>query len=116
MTSAKILIGEDEILLAKELEKALQRAGYQVVGRVTSGEEVLRTAAETQPDLILMDIKLKGKIDGIEAAEAIRSRMETAIVYLTAHTASDVFERGKNHPAVCVPQQACLDPGVGENR
>ncbi len=95
MTPGKVLIVEDEVMLAKELERGLQRAGYHVVGRAITGEAAVAMAVETQPDLILMDIKLRGEMDGIEASTLISSRLDTAIVYLTAHTASDAFERAK---------------------
>ncbi len=95
MTSAKILIVEDEIMLAKELCRGLEQSGYEVVGRVTTGEDAVRMAMESEPDLILMDIRLGGDMDGIEASSLISSRLDTAIIYLTAHTANDVFERAK---------------------
>ena len=96
MSLGKILIVEDQVMLAKELVRGLEKAGYQVVGRVTTGQGAVRSAEETQPDLILMDIKLEGEMDGIEASALIRSRLDTAIIYLTAHTAADVFERAKS--------------------
>lgn len=95
MTHARILIVEDEIMLAKELARDLRRSGYDVVARVTTGEEAVRKAEETPPDLILMDIKLAGEMDGIEASALISARLDAAIIYLTAHTAADVFERAK---------------------
>jgi two-component system cell cycle sensor histidine kinase/response regulator CckA len=95
VTPAKILIVEDEVMLAKELARGLQKSGYEVVGRATTGQDAVRMAEETEPDLILMDIMLEGEMDGIRAAELMRSRLDTAIIYLTAHTATDVFERAK---------------------
>ncbi len=92
---SRILIVEDEILLAKSLARSLKNLGYEIVESVATGEDAVRKAEETQPDLILMDIKLEGEIDGIEASSLIRSRMDAAIVYLTAHTATDLFERAK---------------------
>ncbi len=95
MSPAKILIVEDEVMLAKELARKLKDFGYEVVGAVGSGEDAVQRAEETLPDLILMDIKLDSEMDGIEAATLICSRLDTAIVYLTAHTTGDVFERAK---------------------
>ncbi|HBY79120.1 MAG TPA: diguanylate cyclase, partial [Cyanobacteria bacterium UBA11148] len=82
---AKILVVEDESIVAWYLQEALKHLGHQVVGSAISGEEALECAAETQPNLVLMDIRLKGKMDGIAAAEQIYSRFDIPIVYLTAH-------------------------------
>jgi PAS domain S-box-containing protein len=95
MPNARILIAEDEILEARDLAWTLAEAGYDVVGRVSSGQEAVRVARQTRPDLILMDIKLEGEIDGIEAADRIRSGCDAAIVYLTAHGDSGLFQRAK---------------------
>ncbi len=95
MTRAKILIVEDEVILAKEMARGLERSGYEVVGKVTTGEEAVRKAEETRSDLILMDIQLDGEMDGIEASAVIRSRLDAAVIYLTAHTTTDLFERAK---------------------
>jgi two-component system cell cycle sensor histidine kinase/response regulator CckA len=95
VTPAKILIVEDEVMLAKELARGVKKSGYDVVGRVTTGEDAVRRAEETQPDLILMDIELEGETDGIEAAKLIRSRIDTAIVYLTADATTEVFGKAK---------------------
>jgi CheY-like chemotaxis protein len=65
---------EDEILIARELEARLKGSGYTVVRIALSGEEALQAASEARPDLVLMDIVLKGSLDGIAAAEEIRTR------------------------------------------
>jgi PAS domain S-box-containing protein len=93
--SARILIAEDEVILAKDLEYRLTDAGYQVAGKTRSGETTVEKAIETRPDLVLMDITLEGHIDGVEAARLILNEMDTAIIYLTAHTTTDVFDRAK---------------------
>jgi PAS domain S-box-containing protein len=95
VTRAKILIVEDEVMLAKELARGLKKSGYEVVGRVSTGEEAVQKAEETLPDLILMDITLEGGMDGIETSSQIQAVLETAIIYLTAHTNTDVFGRAK---------------------
>jgi CheY-like chemotaxis protein len=95
MTQGRILIVEDEVMLAKELARGLKKSGNEVVGRVSTGEEAIQRAEETLPDLILMDINLEGAMDGIEVSSRIQSSIDTAIIYLTAHTAPDVFERAK---------------------
>jgi PAS domain S-box-containing protein len=96
MASSRILVVEDEIVLAKTLTRALRNMGYEVVGRVNNGEAAVEKAKETDPDLVMMDIMLDGEMDGIEAATRIRAFHDTAIIYLTAHTARDVFDRAKD--------------------
>ncbi|MEW6297311.1 MAG: response regulator [Thermodesulfobacteriota bacterium] len=93
MKGARILIVEDEKIVAKTLERRLREIGYVVTAVVSSGEEAVRKAAETAPDLILMDIRLQGEVDGIEAASRIRSRLDVPVVYLTAHADETTVER-----------------------
>ena len=95
MTRAKILIVEDEVILAKELSAFLEESGYEVIGRAATGAEAVTWAEQTSPDLVLMDIKLRGDIDGIQVAREITNRTDTPIVYLTAHTSTDLFQRAK---------------------
>ncbi len=93
--SIKILLAEDENIAARYLKQSLTRMGYDITGLVQSGEEVLEKVAENPPDLILMDITLSGKIDGISAAQQLHSRFDIPIIYITASTDSDVFKRAK---------------------
>ena len=86
MTGKKVLIVEDESLLALAMSITLERAGYEVVGTVTNGESAVKEAERWQPDIILMDIMLKGRMDGIEAAKAIAGRQKTLIIYVTGNT------------------------------
>jgi AmiR/NasT family two-component response regulator len=95
MTRHRILIVDDEIIIARELEARLQSMGYDVVDIASSGHEAIRIAMEMQPDLILMDIVLKGEIDGIEAATEIRRRIQVPIIYLTAYTDGTTVERAR---------------------
>jgi len=95
MANEKIMIVEDEIVVAMELESQLLSMGYDVVGIVGYGEEAISKAEEVKPDLILMDIKLAGKIDGIEAAEIIHRRHGIPIVFLTAHSDDGTLQRAK---------------------
>jgi len=95
MAKAKILVVEDEIVVAKAIQLALQRHGYDVPATVSSGLEAIQKTAEIQPDLILMDVVLKGDMDGIEAAEQIRSRFDIPVVYLTAYTSGETIRRAK---------------------
>lgn len=95
MSRPKILIVEDEIIIARELEARLAAMGYDVPGIASSGKVALELALETQPDLVLMDIVLKGDMDGIETAAEIRCRLSTPIIYLTAFTDEKTLGRAK---------------------
>lgn len=95
MKNAKIMIVEDEAIIAKDIQNRLKKLGYAVVGVVSSGEEAIHKAAETFPDLILMDIHLKGNIDGVEAARQIRNHLNVPIIYLTAYADDSTLERAK---------------------
>lgn len=94
MSSAQILIVEDENIVGLNLHNRLTGLGYQVLGVVSSGEEALRTAEETKPDLVLMDIMLKGEMDGISAAEILKKR-DIPVVYLTAYADDSTLDRAK---------------------
>ncbi len=80
----KVLVVEDERILALALQRMLQGNGYAVVGYSDTGEDAVRMAQETQPDVVLMDVRLRGRMDGIAAAEAIQAVRGTPVVYLTA--------------------------------
>ena len=95
MASARIMIVEDEGVVASYIEKALELEGYQVTAVVSSGEEAVEKAAETRPDLVLMDIHLAGEMDGVEAAEQLRNRFSIPVIYLTGHADDDILQRAK---------------------
>lgn len=92
---AKILIVEDETIIAIDIKSTLQKIGYSVSDIVTSGEKVIDSLSKEKPDLILMDISLSGKLDGIETAEIISKKYNLPIVYLTALTNSETLERAR---------------------
>ena len=92
---ARILVVEDEAIVSMNLRRMFEHLGYAVVDVVDSGEEAIERAADLSPDLILMDIRLAGVIDGIEAAEQIRDRFDIAAVYLTAHADEATLQRAK---------------------
>jgi signal transduction histidine kinase len=92
---ATILVVEDEQIVALELAHRLTRLGHSVVGVVASGEEAIEESRRLRPELVLMDIKLQGELDGIDAVEAIRRELDTAIVYLTAFADEATLERAK---------------------
>ena len=97
--SARVLIVEDEHLVARDLERRLRRFGYTVVTFVTTGMEALHQALEHQPDLVLMDIRLRGKMDGIEAVESIRKQLNVRIIYLSAYIDEATLARAQaTHP------------------
>ena len=95
MTNAKIVVVEDEIIVAKDIQNRLKRFGYNVPAVASSGEEALVKVAENYPDLVLMDIRLKGEIDGIETARQIYTQFNIPIIYLTAYADDNTIERAK---------------------
>ncbi len=95
MTNAQIIIVEDDPLLVEAIRRTLQLGGYQVVAIASSGEEAIEAAAQNSPHLILMDIRLAGDMDGIEAARHIQDRFSIPVVFLTGHTDHETVERAK---------------------
>jgi len=95
MSNSRILIVEDEGIIAKDIQNTLNRSGYSVVGIASSGEEAIKKAMEIHPDLVLMDIVLKGAMDGVEAAEHIRDHFDIPVVYLTAYSDDTTLQRAK---------------------
>ncbi|MCP4404232.1 MAG: response regulator [bacterium] len=93
MTSTQILIVEDEYIVARDIQDRLKTLGYTAPAIVTTGEEAVRQAAKLCPDLVLMDIHLKGEMDGIAAAEQIRSHCDIPVCYLTGYSDSDTVRR-----------------------
>jgi PAS domain S-box-containing protein len=89
----RVLVVEDQRLVAADLEDSLKRLGYDVVGSVASGEEANSIAIVVRPDLALMDIRLRGEMDGIQTASAIRERMDIPIIYLTAYADEETVRR-----------------------
>ncbi len=95
MEKVRILIVEDEGLIARDIENMVKNAGYEVCGVVQSGTEAIRQAEALEPDLVLMDILLQGEMDGIEAAYIIRERFNLPVIYLTSHADETTLERAK---------------------
>jgi DNA-binding NtrC family response regulator len=91
----KILVVEDEGVVARDIQSCILRLGHEAVGWASAGEQALRMAEETRPDLVLMDIRLGGAMDGVEAAENIRSRFGTPVVFLTAYADDETLARAK---------------------
>ena len=95
MAKAKILVVEDETIVAKAIQLSLKSYGYDAAATVSSGAEAIQKTAEMKPDLVLMDIVLKGSTDGITAAGQIRDRFDIPVVYLTAYTNGETIRRAK---------------------
>jgi PAS domain S-box-containing protein len=95
MTDARILVVEDERIVGKDIERRLKDLGYRVAGVVSTGEKTIEKVKESVPDLILMDIRLKGAMDGIETAEVIRNEFDIPVVYLTAYADEATLDRAK---------------------
>jgi PAS domain S-box-containing protein len=95
MSKAQIMIVEDESIVALDIRKRLLSMGYAVPAIASSGEEAVYKAGEIRPDLVLMDIKLSGHMDGLETAEQIGARYEIPVVYLTAYADEATLQRAK---------------------
>jgi len=95
MQARKIMIVEDEVVVAMELRETLRGLGYDVTGIAGYGEDAVERVGDMSPDLILMDIQLAGKLDGIDAVHRISERHEVPVVYLTAHSDEMTLHRAK---------------------
>ncbi len=95
MGKVKVLVVEDERIVAKDIQNTLKNLGYEVPAIASTGEEAIKKASEQNPDIVLMDIVLKGEIDGIDAASQIRSKFKIPIIYLTAYEDEDTLDRAK---------------------
>jgi len=96
MVQAKILVVEDEVIVARTIANQLMQLGYTVVGTASSGTAAIDKANSTQPDLVLMDVMLKGEMDGVTAAIQICSQRDVPIVFLTAYADENTLERAKS--------------------
>lgn len=95
MQKIDILVVEDEVIVANDIEATLTNLGYCVLGTVSSGEEAIRFAVSHRPDLIIMDIMLEGDLDGITAAKKIRQKFSIPVIFLTAYSNKKTLERAK---------------------
>jgi len=91
----RILIVEDEIVIAMDIQQILEKMGYVVVDMALTGEKAIEIIETTYPDLVLMDIKLEGSMDGIETAQKINKRFDIPVIYLTAYSDDQTIERAK---------------------
>ena len=95
MSQKRILVVEDEGLVAKDIENSLLRAGYLVAGVAGTAAEALTLATSAKPDVVLMDIRLKGGVDGITVAENLQVEHDVPVIFLTAHADSNTLDRAK---------------------
>ena len=95
MSKEKILIVEDDRIVAEGTKRSLKRLGFNVSGIVSYGEKAVERIKECDPDLVLMDIMLKGEMNGIQATDLIHTQFDIPVVYLTAYTDEDVLNRAK---------------------
>ena len=101
----RVLVVEDDMIIAANISLQLTKLGYEITGIETRGEEAIVHAQENRPDIILMDVNLKGELDGIETASIIHSRLKIPIIYLTANTDEASFKRAKEtHPFAFIPK------------
>jgi two-component system, response regulator PdtaR len=95
MAGCKIMIVEDERITAMDIQRTLSKMGYTVCGTASSGSEAIQQAESLLPDVILMDITLQGDMDGVEAADRIKTRFDIPVIYLTAHADNGTVDRAK---------------------
>lgn len=95
MAQTNVLVVEDESIVSKDIQQSLKKLGYNVVGAAATGENAVALALETRPDIILMDIMLKGEMNGIEAATRIRSEANIPVIFLTAYADESTLGKAK---------------------
>jgi CheY-like chemotaxis protein len=110
-TRARILVVEDESIVAMDIADCLGSLGYEVVGTTDHGEDAINKATTLKPDLVIMDIMLKGAMDGISAAETISTRLQIPVIFLTAHSDESTLQRAK----VTAPYGYILKPFDAED-
>ncbi len=93
--TVRVLLVEDELVIAESLKRVLTAQGYGVLPIVMSGQEALRQAVACKPDIVLMDIRLEGDLDGIQTAERLRGLVDVPLIYLTAYGDDPTLERAK---------------------
>jgi CheY-like chemotaxis protein len=106
MSTPRIVIVEDERIVAEDLKRSLETRGYRIAVIVSSGEMALEKVSEQQPDAVLMDIALAGEMDGIEAAQRIQELFGIPVVYLTAYMDEERLTRAQRTG----PCFSCIKP------
>lgn len=95
MAKINVLVVEDESIVSKDIQHSLKKLGYSVVGAASTGEKAIELATSTHPDIILMDIMLKGDMNGIEAADEIRKSYSIPVIFLTAYADESTLSKAK---------------------
>lgn len=95
MSKNNILVVEDEAIVSKDIQQSLKKLGYNIVGAAATGEKAIELANEHRPDLVLMDIMLKGDMSGIEAADKIKEKLKIPVIYLTAYADENTLSKAK---------------------
>lgn len=95
MAKIRVLVVEDESIVSKDIQRSLERLGYEIAGAVSTGEKAIEVAEKERPDIILMDIMLKGEMSGIEAADTIKSKHHVPVVFLTAYADQTTLNNAK---------------------
>src|SRR5256885_9530681 len=95
MPGERIFIVEDERIVAEDLKRMLERLGYSVVGSVSTGEDALKQIEATLPNLVLMDIRIRGPLDGVDVAEHVVAEFDIPVIYLTAYADETTLDRAK---------------------
>jgi DNA-binding LytR/AlgR family response regulator len=95
MPKTNVLVVEDESIVSKDIQHSLKKLGYNVVGAASTGERAFELASSEKPDIILMDIMLKGDINGVETAQRVKEELQIPIIYLTAYADESTLEKAK---------------------
>lgn len=95
MGKTNVLVVEDESIVSKDIQHSLKKLGYNVVGAASTGEKAIELAVSERPDIVLMDIMLKGEMNGIEAADTIRKQFKIPIIFLTAYADESTLSKAK---------------------
>ena len=95
MSKVKVFVVEDESIVSKDIQNSLVKIGYEVVGSSATGEKAIEDIQNSSPDIVLMDIMLKGEINGIETAEIVRNNFSIPIIFLTAYADEDTLQKAK---------------------
>lgn len=95
MSKTNILVIEDESIVSKDIQNSLKKLGYNVVGAANNGEDAISLAREHHPDLVLMDIMLKGEMSGIDAADVVRKELNIPVIFLTAYADESTLSKAK---------------------
>ncbi|MEY3198464.1 MAG: hypothetical protein RJA13_422 [Bacteroidota bacterium] len=95
MSKTKILVVEDESIVSKDIQHSLKKLGYDIIGSTNSGEKAIEIARTEHPDIVLMDIQLTGEMNGVVAAEIVRSELAIPVIFLTAYADESTFSKAK---------------------